>query len=134
VFVPPIDPVVVDPPIAFLDYGGLFLCVFVVFSFVLAGLFNSRCLLWGSGRVNVSSTKCFFGWFFHLLSLILEAISTLLRRLLHDTHPPNRVPCRLPLLPPQVPVVLVVGVRRVGPTRLGAFCSLVHVRAMLRLF
>jgi hypothetical protein len=30
-FVPPIDPVRVDPPLAFLGYGGLFLCVVVSF-------------------------------------------------------------------------------------------------------
>jgi hypothetical protein len=65
-------------------------CVFVVLSFVLAGLFNSICLLWGSGRANVSSTKCFFFFcqFSHLLSLFLEARSTFFRRLLHDTRPP----------------------------------------------
>jgi hypothetical protein len=48
--------------------------------------------------------------------------------------PPSRVLRRLLLLPPQALVVSIIGDRCVVPTHLGALCSLVHVRATLRLF
>jgi hypothetical protein len=38
---------------------------FFVFSFVFAGLFISRCLIWRSGRANVSSAEWFLASFFH---------------------------------------------------------------------
>jgi len=38
---------------------------FFVFSFVFVGLFISRCLLWRSGRANVSSAGWFLASFFH---------------------------------------------------------------------
>jgi hypothetical protein len=46
----------------------------------------------GSGQVNVSLAGWFLAPFFHLLSLILEARSTLPRRLLTDTRPQPRFP------------------------------------------
>jgi len=66
--------------------------LFFVIYFVLAGLFISRCFLWRSGRANVSSAGWFFAFFFSLFSLILEARSTLLRRLLTDTLSPAMFP------------------------------------------
>jgi hypothetical protein len=68
---------------------------FFVISFVLAGLFISRYLLWGSGRSNVSSTRWFLASYFTFFSLIVEARSTLLRRILIDTRPPTAFPAVL---------------------------------------
>jgi hypothetical protein len=48
--------------------------------------------------------------------------------------PPSHVPRRLPPLTLQDPVISVVDDRRVAPTRLDALCSVVRVRATLRLF
>jgi hypothetical protein len=80
-----------DHPLAFLGYGGFIYQFFFVFSFVLAGLLISRCLLWGSGRAKVSSIG-FFGRFFTVFLLILEARSTRLHRFLIDTRPPIAFP------------------------------------------
>jgi len=66
-------------------FGLWWLCLFVFLSF-WHDCFISRCLLWGSGRANMSSTR-FFGRIFLLFALILEARSTLIRRLLINTHP-----------------------------------------------
>jgi hypothetical protein len=104
---------------------------FFVFSFVLAELFISRCLLWRSGRANVSSVGWFLAPFFSLFffdfgSQIYTSSPT------SDWHaPPSHVPRRLS---PQALVVSVVGDRGVAPTRLGALCSVVRVRTTLRLF
>jgi len=48
--------------------------------------------------------------------------------------PPSRIHRRLPPLPPQAPVVSIVGDRCVVPTRLGALCSLARMRATLCFF
>jgi hypothetical protein len=107
---------------------------FFVFSFILAGLFISRCPLWRSGWANVSSTMWFLaGFFFTFLFDFGSQIYTSLPT--SDWHaPPSHVPRRLPPLPPQAPVVLVIGDRRMAPTRLGALYSMVCVRATLGLF
>jgi hypothetical protein len=128
-------------PLAFLDYGGLlfaFLCYFFRFGRTIH-VKISYLEEWTSQRVVGGMIFCpffffFFFFFFSLFSLILEARSTFLRRLLTDTHPPSHVPRRLPPLPLQALVVSVVGDRRVAPTCLGALCSVVRVRVTLRIF
>jgi hypothetical protein len=42
----------------------LVICLLFVISFILAGLFISRCLLWRSGRANVSAARWFLALFF----------------------------------------------------------------------
>jgi hypothetical protein len=120
-----------DFPLAFLDYGGLFF----VISFVLAGIFISRCLLWRSGRAIVLSAWSFLAGFF-FLTFFFDFGSQIYNSLpISDYHaPPSHVSRRLPPLPPQAPVVSVVGDRRVAPTRLEALCSVVRVRATFCLF
>jgi len=86
---------------------------------------------WPSQRVVDGMIFCpfFFTFFFDFGSQIYTSPPT------SDWHaPPSHITRCLPPLPPQALVVLVVCDRRVGPTRLGTLCSVVRVRATLRLF
>lgn len=124
---------VVDLPLAFLGYGGLlfvFLCYFFRFDRIVH-LKMSSMGEWPSQRVV---DRMIFGRFFHLF-LIDFGSQIYTSPANSDWHvPPSHVPRRLPPLPPQDPVVSIVGYRSVVPTRLGALCSFVRVRATLRLF
>jgi hypothetical protein len=100
--------------------------LFIGFSFVLAGLFISRYLLWGSSQAKVSSTGS-FGRFFQCFSFDFGS-RIYMSPPIFDRHAlPSRVSWRFPPLPPQAPVVSVVGDQRVVYMRLGALCSLVRM-------
>jgi hypothetical protein len=123
---PRLDPVDVDLPLAFLGYGGLFIC----FSFVLAELFISRCLHWGVAESTCRRRDDFWPVFSHFFFDFGSQIYT--SSLTFDWHaPPSRVLRRLPL---QDLVMSVAGDWRMVPMRLGALCCLVRVWATLHLF
>jgi hypothetical protein len=105
-------------------------------------------LLFLSFWQNCSSQDVFYGWvtdptcrrrddFWQVFRIFFVDFGSQIYTYMPNSDlqaPPSRIPCHLPPLPPQAPVVSIIGDRRVVPTRLGALYSLAHMRATLCFF
>jgi hypothetical protein len=88
-----------DLPLTFLGYGGLFICFSLFFLSFWQDCSSQDVLLERVAEPTCRRRVDFWPPFFHLFSLILEARSTLPRRLLTDTRHPAAFsvifrPCR----------------------------------------